>query len=165
MNYRSILTLTGILSLIAAVSADTANFSRQVPFTDTLIANQTFINSTSWSTPLVFFLLTVAIGAVLLVASIVLPAKIPYDMLGYLAPIPLAFATLMAGLGIDIRTASGVSGALVGIAVKTTMTEAHTVYQPWLLVIMLLIFTLISIVNIVRVMNEKAERALSGDDS
>ena len=90
-------------------------------------------------------------------------ASIPADTNPGTVGIPTSGSSMVTTF--DFNRDVNTSGALVGIAVKTTMTEAHTVYQPWLLVIMLLIFTLISIVNIVRVMNEKAERALSGDDS
>jgi len=163
---RNPLIIIGLLifTVSAASAVDTANFSRQVSPYDQLITNQTFVNSASWSTPLVFFLLTVAIGAVLLFASIILPAETPYDMVGYIAPLPLTFATIMAGIGIDIKTAAGVGGMALSGAAKYGVFENHTVYQPWLLVIMLLIFAIISIVNIVRIQNEKAAHLFGSNE-
>jgi hypothetical protein len=161
---RNILIIIGLLifTVSAASAVDTANFSRQVSPYDQLVANQTFINSSSWTTPLIFFLLTVAIGMFLLVASIIMPPETPYDMLGYMAPIPLAFSCVMMGIGIDMKTAAGVGGVVLSGAAKYAVLENHTVYQPWLLLIFMLILVVISIINVLRILNAKSAALFSG---
>jgi hypothetical protein len=163
MNYRSLLTSAGILAMVGAASAETANFSRIVPSSDTIIVNQTAIYSSAWTTPLVFFLFVATIGILMLFASIVLKPETPYDMIGYIAPVPLAFATIMLVLGIDIKTSSGLGGLATGTATKLLMIENHTIYQPWLLFIFMLVLTGISIINILRILNVKAE-GLTGSE-
>ena len=163
MNYRSLLTASGILAIVGVVSADAANFSRIAPSTDTIIVNQTAIYSSAWTTPLVFFLFVATIGILMLFASIVLKPETPYDMIGYIAPVPLAFATIMLVLGIDIKTSSGLGGSVTDGISKTLMLENHTIYQPWLLFIFMLVLTGISIINILRILNVKAE-GLTGSD-
>jgi hypothetical protein len=161
---RNLLIIIGLLifTVSAASAVDTANFSRQVPSTDQLITNQTFINSSSWTTPLIFVILTIVIGIVLFIVSIILPPETPYDMIGYIAPIPLAFSCVMLGLGVDMKTAAGVGGVVLSGAAKYAVLENHTVYQPWLLLILMLVLSLLSVLNVVRILNAKSAALFSG---
>jgi hypothetical protein len=163
MNYRSILTPAGILAMVGAASADTDTFTRIIPSTDIAIVNQTAIYSHAWTTPLVFFLFVATIGILFLLASIILKPETPYDMIGYIAPIPLAFASIMLVLGIDIKTSSGLGVSTVTGISEFLLMENHTIYQPWLLFIFMLVLTGISIINILRILNVKAE-GLTGSD-
>src|SRR5512138_2474790 len=65
MSIRS-RTIPTLLTLLAGLPAASANFTRIVPSTDTIIFNQTTAYATSPHTPLVFFLIMLSLGLVLL---------------------------------------------------------------------------------------------------
>ena len=163
MNYRNLLTPAGILAMVGTAAADTDSFTRIIPSTDIAIVNQTAIYSSSWTTPLVFFLFVAAIGILFLLMSIVLKPETPYDMIGYIAPIPLAFASIMLVLGIDIKTSAGLGATVIYGVPEYLLLENHTIYQPWLLLIFMMVLTGIAILNILRILNVKAE-GLTGSD-
>lgn len=148
-----------LIALIApAVSA--ANMTRIFPPTDTLIVNQTQIYSTAWTTPLVFFLLMIIVGLLMLVASIIMPPETPYDMIGWLAPVPLIFSDIMLFIGIDVKTSAGIT-AINSEGINTLMMiENHTIYRPWLLTIFIFVLFIISIVNISRIQKAKADKLI-----
>lgn len=147
--------IPALIALLAAAPAASANFTRIVLSTDTVILNQTMAYATSPHTPLVFFLIMLSLGLIFLAASRVLTAEQGNDICGYLAPIPLLFATIMS-LGIDIKTSSAVV-ASVSTSTTITIIENHTIYTIWLLFIFTAILTIISFANILVIQHAKKE--------
>lgn len=152
--------MAGILILaIMGPAASAGNFTHVIPDGNTIVVNQTTIfppAPPNYHTPFVLFLITAIIGIGGFLLSILLKPETPFDMIGYLSPIALIFATIMS-TGIDIKTSEGISTISVGSAVTTTIIENHTIYFDWLLSLFLFIVFLISIVNVIRIRAKMVE--------
>lgn len=167
MNRTAIkVLLAGIIAAILSPSVAAANITKIYPPLDILIVNQTTIfngPSLQYHTPLILFLLMALIGLASLVLSIFLKPETPYDMIGYIAPVALAFSAIMS-TGIDIKTSGGVSTVIVEGIKTVAIIENHTIYFDWLLTVFLVIVTIISIVNVMRIQKAKAEEIVKTPD-
>lgn len=161
MSIRFLIITLAIIALVLPAVSATENFTKIIPSTDKVIVNQTFTRSDNPATPLVIFLLMAITGVILLVASFVLKPEHCNDIIGYIAPVPILFATIMA-FGLDIRTSAGVASTVIDNQTKMMLIENHTIYTHPLVIIVLVILFIISILNIIRIYRQQKEMKFEG---
>ena len=145
-----------LLALLLCVCPAMATFNITFTSDDLVTANVSYIPAQGSATPLPIAAGVAILGIVLLVISIVYRPENGADILSILSVPPLLVSAIQF-LSIDIVTGFGVTSQqicdpVIYESTRFVLMENHTIYQMYYVTTILIIFLVISVLNIYRVL-------------